>query len=427
MKRILLISMLLVHFGIKTNAQTTLFTQDFINGGVYTDYVDPTADNKFTNIVSGNATNAAISITNNALRLVKTGAFNGGANTFYALRSSGFGTNNVDLVQFKFDYTVSNITTISTTGTPNYHLLVGSSVTNDAFVANYHSKVTITHSSTTLGSWFIAGSSGTLYSGTQTITLIANNSGVSKSYIAPDGSTATVANDTYDIWVGNTLEINDLPALNTGDTLSKFKFDLPANTLAATFDIDNVIVTSLPLILPITLTSFTPKAVDQTILLNWQTASEKDNAYFEVLRSADGKNYTTISPKITGAGTSNNINNYSFVDENPYAGVSYYKLAQYDLDGTVSYSEVKSVTSKVAQAQLSVYATTADVKVSIFSPNQTKGVLQLFDISGRKLVEQNISANKGFNSINLPMSLNSGVHFVRYNADGININQKFIK
>ena len=427
MKKTLLISALLIHFGIKANAQTTLFTQDFAAGGVVADYVDATASNKFTAIVSGNATNAAISINNNALRLVKTGAFNGGANTFYALRSSGFGSANIDLVQYKFDYTVSNYTTISTSGTPNYHFLVGSSVTTDAAAANYHSKVTITHTNTTSApyTWFIAGSTGTLYSGTQAITLIANNSGELKSYIAPDGSTTTVANDTYDIWVGNTLEINDLAALNSGDNLSRFKFALPANTLAATFDVDNIVITSLPATLPISLTSFTAKAVDQSVLLNWNTASEENNDYFEVQHSADGKAFTTIG-KIKGAGTSKAAIDYSFTDENPFAGTNYYKLVQHDFDGKTS-DFITSVDSKIAASQLSVYANSSDVKITLSSPNKTKGKLQLFDISGRKLTETLVDVSQGYNTFTLPSTLQNGVHFLRYTSESEIINQKFLR
>nr|WP_294899155.1 T9SS type A sorting domain-containing protein [uncultured Pedobacter sp.] len=426
MKKILLISALLIQFGIKANAQ--LFSQNFNSSAVLTDYYNTSSPttNQFDNIVSGSA-NAAISINNNALRLVKTGAFNGGANTFYAIRSTAIGSgSNLDLVQYKFDYTVSNITTISTSGTPNFHFLVGSSITNDAAVANYHSKVTITHSSTTVGSWFIAGSSGTLYSGTQTITLIANNSGATKSYIAPDGSTATVANDTYDIWVGTTLEANDLNALNTGDTLSKFKFDLPANTLAATFDTDNISVTSLPSTLPITLTTFTGKTVDKSVLLSWNTASEENNDYFDIQHSADGKSFTSIG-KIDGAGTSKVAKDYSFTDENPFAGTNYYKLVQHDFDGKTFESKVISVDSKIAASQLAVYAAASEVKITLSSPNKTKGILQLFDISGRKLSKTSVDVNKGYNTFSLSLTLQNGIHFLRYTTESEIINQKFLR
>lgn len=427
MKKFLLISALLIHFGIKANAQTTLFTQDFSAGGVYTDYFSASPNiGQFNDIATGNASTATISITNNALNLVKTKSFSGGANYFYAIRNSDLSVGNTELVQYKFDYTVSNVTILNPS--PNFHFLVGSSITNDASATNYHSKVTITHNSTSSPyTWFIAGNTTTnTYSGTQTITLIANNSGATQSYTAPNGSTASVGDDKYDIWVGNTLEVDEQAALNTTDNLSKFKFALPAYTLAATFDIDNISVTALPTTLPITLTSFTGKAVDKSVLLSWNTASEENNDYFDIQHSADGKSFTSIG-KVDGAGTSKVSKDYSFTDENPFAGTNYYKLLQHDFDGKTSESKVISVDSKIAASQLSVYAASSDVKITLSSPNKTKGILQLFDISGRKLSETSVDVNKGYNTFSLPLTLQNGIHFLRYTTESEIINQKFLR
>jgi hypothetical protein len=431
MKKTLLISALVFYFGIKANAQTTLFSQDFSAGGVVADYVDGSASDKFTAIVSGNTTTSTPSITNNALRVVKTTAGSASNNPFYAIRTSGFGSANIDLVQCKFNYTVSNASLFQTS--PNVNFLIGSTITGDAVVGtNFHSRIAITHSSTTVNSWFVSGNGattpvGTLYSGTQTITLVANNSGASKSYIAPDGSTvATVGDDRFDIWVGNNLEVNEGTASATTSTLSSFKFTIPGQTLAGTFDFDNISITSLPLTLPISLTSFTGKAVDQNVLLNWETASEQDNDYFEVLRSADGKKFTVIA-KVDGAGNSTSVKNYSLVDENPFAGTNYYKLIQHDFDGKTSESDVISVNSKIAASQLSVYANPSDVKITLSSANNTKGKLQLFDISGRKLSETLVEVNKGYNTFSLPATLQNGIHVLRYTTESEIINQKFLK
>lgn len=432
MKKALLISSLVFYFGIKANAQTTLFSQDFSAGGVVADYVDATAANKFTAIVgtTSGANSSTLSITSNALRVVKTGAGSASGNPFYAIRNSGFGSANIDLVQCKFNYTVSNAGTFQTS--PNVNFLIGSSITTDAVVgSNFHSRIAITHSSTTPNSWFVSGTGlttpvGTLYSGTQTITLIANNSGASRSYIAPDNSIASIDDDKFDIWVGNNLEVNEGTASAITSTLSSFKFTIPANTLAGTFDFDNIIITSLPTTLPISLTSFTAKAVDKNILLNWETASEQDNDYFEVLRSADGKKFTIVG-KVDGAGNSSSVKNYSLVDENPFAGTNYYKLVQHDFDGKTSESDVISVNSKIAASQLSIYASPSDVKITLSSANKTKGKLQLFDISGRKLSETSIDVNRGYNTFSLPSTLQNGIHILRYTTESEIINQKFVR
>ena len=179
-------------------------------------------------------------------------------------------------------------------------------------------------------------------------------------------------------------------------------------------------------VLPITLTSFIGKAVDKNILLNWNTASEINNNYFEVKHSSDGKAFTAIG-KVNGSGNSSTAKDYSFADENPAAGTNYYQLVQHDFDGKTSSSAVVAVDSKIDAAQLTVYASSSEVKISISSPNQSKGFIQLFDLSGRKLAEQAITLNKGFNNISLPVSLPAGIHFARYTAEGVVVNHKFVR
>ena len=178
--------------------------------------------------------------------------------------------------------------------------------------------------------------------------------------------------------------------------------------------------------LPISLSSFTAKAIDKTVRLNWSTASEINNNYFDLQHSADGKTFSTIA-NVTGAGTTNTSKDYSFIDENPNAGANYYQLVQHDFDGKTSSSNVISVDSKIEAAQLSVYANSLNVQVTLSSPNTTKGNIQLFDISGRKLQQLAVETVKGFNSFVLPTALQNGMYVIRYTADGVNINQKFVK
>ncbi|OAQ41861.1 hypothetical protein A5893_01720 [Pedobacter psychrophilus] len=193
----------------------------------------------------------------------------------------------------------------------------------------------------------------------------------------------------------------------------------------AALGIDNFSFTSYTT-LPIQLTSFTGKTINQSILLNWNTASETNNDFYDVLRSADGKSFTSIGT-IKGAGTSTSSKDYSFSDENPYAGTNYYQLVQHDYDGKTASSAIIPVDSKIDAATLSVYANVTSVKISLSSPNKTKGLLQVFDIAGRKLSESSVEVNKGFNSFELPLSLSNGVHFARFTSEAETINQKFIK
>ncbi len=84
--------------------------------------------------------------------------------------------------------------------------------------------------------------------------------------------------------------------------------------------------------LPIRLTNFIASSTENTVKITWQTASEENNDYFTLERSADGVNYEIIGT-VKGAGNSCVNLNYSYTDNYPLNGVSYYRLSQTDYDG----------------------------------------------------------------------------------------------
>ena len=94
--------------------------------------------------------------------------------------------------------------------------------------------------------------------------------------------------------------------------------------------------------LPVTLVSFTAETAASAVQLNWTTATQINNEYFSVERSADGINWSVIKT-VKGAGNSSALINYSCTDANPVAGTSLYRLKQTDTDGKFTYSDNRSV------------------------------------------------------------------------------------
>jgi hypothetical protein len=98
--------------------------------------------------------------------------------------------------------------------------------------------------------------------------------------------------------------------------------------------------------LPIELLFFdAKKESDNSVLLDWATASEINNDYFAVERSNNGHNFSQLSI-IDGAGNSTQRNDYSYTDFVPYAEGNYYQLAQHDYDGKINKSEIRFVSMK---------------------------------------------------------------------------------
>lgn len=116
---------------------------------------------------------------------------------------------------------------------------------------------------------------------------------------------------------------------------------------------DNICNTSLVL-LPVSLKSFTAVKADKQVQLTWTTASEENNLGFEVQRSSDGTNFTTIG-FVNGNGTTAQENTYHFTDQSPFAGKNYYRLKQIDIDNRASYSSIRSIEMDKDQQRIQLF------------------------------------------------------------------------
>ena len=94
--------------------------------------------------------------------------------------------------------------------------------------------------------------------------------------------------------------------------------------------------------LPVELLTFDLKPYNNNVKLNWKTASEINNDYFLVERSADGSTFKTIA-KVDGAGNSTHTISYYLIDQEFEKTVNYYRLIQIDFNGSQTPSEVLSI------------------------------------------------------------------------------------
>lgn len=178
--------------------------------------------------------------------------------------------------------------------------------------------------------------------------------------------------------------------------------------------------------LPVSVTNFTAKSIDQSVVLNWATASEQNNKYFEIERSADGENFNSIAV-IAGAGTSTAVNNYAYTDYSAFAGTNYYRLSQQDFDGTTRVIETIVVNSLSANKALTVYATASAVNVKLEAEKAGQAVVAIYDFNGRKLAEESAYVNAGTNNIAVNVDLLSGLYIVKAVANGETSVVKFVK
>lgn len=119
------------------------------------------------------------------------------------------------------------------------------------------------------------------------------------------------------------------------------------------FTIGSTNLTTTPL--PIELVSFNGSYEQPVVVLDWKTASELNNDYFTIERSASGVQFEELG-KVPGAGTTSQPRSYSFVDASPFPKQTYYRLKQTDYNGASEYSEIIRVeTSQDKERKMSVY------------------------------------------------------------------------
>ena len=142
--------------------------------------------------------------------------------------------------------------------------------------------------------------------------------------------------------------------------------------------------------LPVKLLSFTAEDIGNQHLVKWVSTEEINTSHYEVQRSADGSQFTSISQQAATASPSQGAS-YSFTVNDPWFGNNFYRLKMVDRDGSIQYSPTVLLREQEG-GQLSMYPNpTADIlyiKLPISSSTEAVKAT-LWDAQG-KLVMQTI-------------------------------------
>lgn len=277
------------------------------------------------------------------------------------------------------------------------------------------------------------------------VQIYANNSAAPATYDKTDAATEitttySIAPQSSHIWVNgirllydtNNYDFFDVGNnLTAGAALNAFVFlgynatNNDAQVYFDDFTYANYLTDLVPL--PIKLTSFNAVPSGNKVKVNWATATETNNSHFEILRSENGSDFNAIAT-IKGGGNTQTEQLYSYIDQNPLAGTSYYQLKQVDFDGNSSLSKVVAVKSLLEKTALSVIGKPNQQTVEFAFMAEDNGVatIKVSDLSGKKLVEQNIRVVKGQQVTQLPFNLPKGLYIGSLQQSGVLSSQKFI-
>jgi hypothetical protein len=163
-------------------------------------------------------------------------------------------------------------------------------------------------------------------------------------------------------------------------------------------------VISRSLSFPVTWASFnTYLQDDRSVALEWSTAQEANNDYFEVERRTANGSFESIA-QVDGVGNSASETSYKFVDRSPLGAQNFYRLRQVDLNGSFSYSEVRMIRLDDSFS-LDVYPIPANDQITLDLP-QSGGSYRLawVDITGRTVKQEMVEAGASQLSVKLSIS-----------------------
>jgi len=222
-----------------------------------------------------------------------------------------------------------------------------------------------------------------------------------RSGVAVPGATRTVNSIASVTWTQF-----DVSANTAFYNVDEFRFT-QAVTSSATVTINFVdqITIAAPIILPLTLLDFSGQRADNKVHLQWTTASEQNTSTFEIQRGNNGSDLATVA-RVSAAGNSSQTLHYNFTDALPATSPTayFYRLKMSDLDGRSTYSPVLKISVPPSGLSFSAYPNPfrEQLAITIEAPEADKAQLTICDMNGKQLVRQNLSIQKGTNSIPLP-------------------------
>lgn len=151
---------------------------------------------------------------------------------------------------------------------------------------------------------------------------------------------------------------------------------------------------------------------DQTVKLNWSTATEINNDFFAVEHSADGLHFKELT-RVNGAGNTTSIQSYQYTHPSPKSGINYYRLRQTDFNGDFEYSAVRAVEFHDSDnTSIVLIDRTLRIRLPFSAQHAT---VELYSSAGQLISEHNAGSGTDF-VIDSAIRAH-GVYIVRVRAD----------
>jgi Secretion system C-terminal sorting domain len=188
-------------------------------------------------------------------------------------------------------------------------------------------------------------------------------------------------------------------------------------------------VTNYPL--PVELNSFAASVMNDFVVLNWTTATEKNSSAFEVEKKQADLNTWQKIGSVKAADLSNSPKNYSYSDKNITAGKYNYRLKMVDNDGSFNYSSIVNVDIsapvkfELAQNFPNPFNPSTTIRYQL--PVNSRITLKVFDMLGKEVTTL-VNEEKLAGSYEITLNadkLSSGVYYYQLKTDNFVQTKKF--
>ncbi len=179
--------------------------------------------------------------------------------------------------------------------------------------------------------------------------------------------------------------------------------------------------------LPVKMINQKVKCTSTGAIIEWATATEINNDYFEIQKTEDLKEWKFVN-SIIGAGNSNNLNEYQIMDETLGEKVTYYRIKQVDKDGQYEYFDVLSILCKLGNSKLEIIGVNAgNFSLNIyFKTDGFEPVLaSLYDLSGKLINTVTINQpTDGGNMVSFNTEIKNGLYIVTIDQNKNRVSKK---
>ncbi len=173
--------------------------------------------------------------------------------------------------------------------------------------------------------------------------------------------------------------------------------------------------------MPVELMTFYAQTTNNSIELIWKTASEENNQGFQIEHSTDAKDWKNIG-FVEGAGTTTEVQYYSFKNTEPKLGVNYFRLKQIDFNGVFEYSNTITRNFERNTNPLTLSPNPVQNQLNI---QNGIGKAVIYNIVGQAIHEFNITENQTSKDLS---DLEAGQYIFKLTKDnGEVITKRFVK